>query len=102
MFVFEDIVRVDDRGIQAVLKEVDNKQLAMALKTATPELREKLLSNMSQRAAESVKEEMGYLGPVRVSDVQAAQQAIVEIVRRLEEAGDIVVAGRGGEGELIV
>jgi len=69
-----------------VLKEVDNKQLAMALKTATPELKEKIFKNMSQRAAEMVKEEIGYLGPVRVSDVERAQQEIVDVVRRLEEA----------------
>ena len=101
MFVFEDIANVDDRGIQAILKEVENKQLAFALKSSTPELQEKILSNMSARAAESVKEEMEFLGPVRVSDVQESQQAIVEVARRLEEAGEIVIAGRGGEGELI-
>ncbi len=101
MFVFEDIAKVDDRGVQAVLKEVDNKQLALALKSASEELKEKIFSNMSQRAAESVKEEIEFLGPVRVSDVQEAQQAIVAIVRRLEEAGELVIAGRGGEGELI-
>jgi len=101
MFVFDDITNVDERGIQAVLKEVDNKQLALALKSATPELRDKILANMSQRAAAAVKEEIEFLGPVRVADVQEAQQSIVEIVRRLEESGEIIIAGRGGEGELI-
>ena len=101
MFVFDDIAGIDDRGIQAILKEVENKQLALGLKSATPELQEKILSNMSTRAAESVKEEIEFLGPVRVSDVQEAQQAIVEIARRLEEAGEIVIAGHGGEGEMI-
>ena len=102
MFVFEDIIHVDDKGVQNVLKEIDNKQLALALKTASVELKEKIFHNMSQRAAEMVKEEMGYLGPVRVSDVENAQQEIVDVVRRLEEAGDVIILNRGGEGELIV
>ena len=102
MFVFEDIIHVDDKGVQNVLKEIDNKQLALALKTASPELKEKIFRNMSQRAAEMVQEEMGYLGPVRVSDVENAQQEIVDVVRRLEESGDVIILGRGGEGELIV
>lgn len=101
MFVFEDILLVNDKGIQSVLKEVDNDELALALKTASEELRAKVFSNMSERAAELVKEDMQYMGPVRVSDVEAAQQRIVDIVRRLEEAGDVVIEGRG-ESELIV
>jgi len=102
MFVFEDIMMVDDRGIQAVLKEVDNDELALALKTATEELKSKILSNMSARAGDLIQEEMEYMGPVRVSDVELAQQRIVDIVRRLEDAGEIVIAGRGGEKDLIV
>jgi flagellar motor switch protein FliG len=101
MFVFEDILLVNDKGIQAVLKEVDNDELALALKTASDELKAKVFSNMSERAAELVKEDMQYMGPVRVSDVESAQQRIVDIVRRLEEAGDVVIEGRG-ESELIV
>jgi flagellar motor switch protein FliG len=101
MFVFEDILLVNDKGIQAVLKEVDNDELALALKTASDELKGKVFSNMSERAAELVKEDMQYMGPVRVSDVESAQQRIVDIVRRLEEAGDVVIEGRG-ESELIV
>ena len=101
MFVFEDILLVNDKGIQSVLKEVDNDELALALKTASEELRAKVFSNMSERAAELVREDMQYMGPVRVSDVEAAQQRIVDIVRRLEEAGDVVIEGRG-ESELIV
>ena len=101
MFVFEDILLVNDKGIQAVLKEVDNDELALALKTASEELKAKVFSNMSERAAELVREDMQYMGPVRVSDVEAAQQRIVDIVRRLEEAGDVVIEGRG-ESELIV
>jgi len=103
MFVFEDIMLVNDKGIQAVLKEVDNDELALALKTASDELKEKVFKNMSERAAELIKEDMEYMGPVRVSDVEAAQQRIVDIVRRLEEAGDIIIAGRGaGGGDVVV
>lgn len=103
MFVFEDILLVNDKGIQAVLKEVDNDELALALKTASDELKDKVFKNMSERAAELIKEDMEYMGPVRVSDVEAAQQRIVDVVRRLEEAGEIIIAGRGGgDGDIIV
>lgn len=102
MFVFEDILLVDDRGIQAVLKEIDNDELALALKTASEELRTKVLGNMSERAAQLIMEDMEYMGPVRVSDVEAAQQRIVDQVRRLEDAGEIIITGRGGDKELIV
>ncbi|MEO1007049.1 MAG: flagellar motor switch protein FliG [Planctomycetota bacterium] len=101
MFVFEDIMLVNDKGIQAVLKEVDNDELTLALKTATDELQEKIFSNMSARAAELIKEDMEFMGPVRISDVEAAQQRIVDIVRRLEEAGDVMIQGRG-DTELVV
>jgi len=102
MFVFEDIKMVDDKGIQAVLREIDNDELALALKTASQELKDKIFANMSERAAGLIKEDMEYMGPVRVSDVEAAQQRIVDVVRRLEEAGEIIIAGRGGQEELIV
>jgi len=102
MFVFEDIKLVDDKGIQAVLREIDNDELALALKTASQELQEQIFSNMSERASQLIKEDMEYMGPVRVSDVEAAQQRIVDVVRRLEEAGEIIIAGRGGTEELIV
>ncbi|MCA9293660.1 MAG: flagellar motor switch protein FliG [Phycisphaerales bacterium] len=102
MFVFEDVMLVDDKGIQAVLREVDNDELALALKTASEDLKEKIFRNMSERAATLIREDMEYMGPVRVADVEQAQQRIVDIVRRLEEAGDIVIAGRGGQEELIV
>ncbi len=102
MFVFEDILMVNDKGIQAVLKEVDNDELTLALKTASPELQAKIFANMSERAAALIKEDMQFMGPVRVSDVEAAQQRIVDIVRRLEEAGDVVIQGRGGDSDLIV
>ncbi len=101
MFVFEDILKVNDKGIQAVLKEVDNEELCLALKTASEDLRDKILTNMSLRAAELIKEDMEYMGPVRLSDVEAAQQRIVDVVRRLEEAGEIIIAGRGDKDVIV-
>src|SRR5216684_8808347 len=102
MFVFEDILLVNDKGIQSVLKEVDNEELALALKTASEDLKQKIFKNMSERAAQLIQEDMQYMGPVRVSDVEQAQQKIVDIVRRLEDAGEIIIAGRGGEKEMVV
>ena len=102
MFVFEDILQVDDRGIQKVLKEVDNNELALSLKTASDELKGKIFNNMSERAVQLIKEEMEFMGPVRVSEVEAAQQKIVDIVRRLEDAGEIIIMGRGGEKDMVV
>ena len=102
MFVFEDINMVDGKGIQAVLKEVDNDELALAMKTASDDLKGKIFSNMSERAATLIKEEMEFMGPVRVSDVENSQQRIVDVVRRLEDAGEIIIGGRGDEGDLII
>jgi flagellar motor switch protein FliG len=102
MFVFEDILLVNDKGIQSVLKEVDNEELALALKTASEDLKQKIFKNMSERAAQLIQEDMQYMGPVRVSDVESAQQKIVDVVRRLEDAGEIIIAGRGGEKEMVV
>jgi len=101
MFVFEDVLKVNDKGIQAVLKEVDNEELCLALKTASDTLKEKIFANMSARASELIKEDMEYMGPVRLSDVEGAQQRIVDIVRRLEEAGEIIISGRG-ERDIVV
>jgi flagellar motor switch protein FliG len=102
MFVFEDILLVNDKGIQQVLKEVESDELALALKTASEELKAKVFKNMSERAATLIKEDMEYMGPVRISDVEASQQRIVDVVRRLEEAGEVIVSGRGGEEEVVV
>lgn len=102
MFVFEDIKQVDDKGIQKLLKEVDNDELSLALRTASEELKEKIFKNMSERAAQIIKEDMQFSGPVRVSDVEAAQQRVVDTVRRLEDAGEIVISGRGGDTEMLV
>ncbi|NCC97226.1 MAG: flagellar motor switch protein FliG [Synergistales bacterium] len=101
LFVFEDISGLDDRSIQRVLREVEMKDLGLALKGATEDLKNKFTKNMSQRAADMLTEDMQYMGPVRVRDVEEAQQKIVNVVRALEDAGEIVIA-RGGEEELIV
>jgi len=102
MFVFEDILLVNEKGIQSVLKEVDNDVLSLALKTASDELKQKIFKNMSERAAQLIQEDMQYMGPVRVSDVEQAQQKIVDVVRRLEDSGEIIISGRGGEKEMVV
>ncbi|MDR7435992.1 MAG: FliG C-terminal domain-containing protein [Armatimonadota bacterium] len=101
MFVFEDLLSLDDRAIQQVLRAVDSKDLALAMKGASPELRQKLFSNMSQRAAEMLKEDMEFMGPVRRKDMEEAQQRIVDAVRKLEQTGEIVIS-RGMEEEIIV
>ena len=98
MFVFDDLLKLDDKAIQVLLKEVESKQWAIALKGASQEIRDRVLGNLSQRAAELLKEEMEYLGPVKVSDVEANQQEIVDTVRRLEETGEIEVSG-GADGD---
>ncbi len=101
MFVFEDIVLLDDRSIQKVLREVDTQELAKALKGVDVEVQEKIFRNMSKRAASLLKEDMDFMGPIRLRDVEEAQQKIVNIIRKLEDAGDIVIA-RAGEEELVV
>ncbi len=102
MFVFEDIGLLDDRGIQRVLKEIDTKELGLALKGASENVSEKFFKNMSSRAAEMMKEDMQFMGPVKLKDVEAAQQRIVDVVRRLEDDGEIVISGRGGDDEVVV
>jgi len=102
MFVFEDVKLVDDKGIQTIMKELDNDDLGLALKTASEELKEKIFRNMSERASAMIKENMQFMGPVKVSDVESAQQRIVDIVRRLEDAGEIIISGRGGGAEELV
>jgi flagellar motor switch protein FliG len=101
MFVFEDIVLLDDRAIQKVLREVDTNELAKALKAVDSEVQDKIYRNMSKRAATLLKEDMEYMGPVRLKDVEESQQKIVSIIRKLEEQGEVVVA-RGGEDEMVV
>ncbi|MBE2904092.1 flagellar motor switch protein FliG [Anoxybacillus sp. FSL W8-0382] len=101
MFVFEDIVTLDNRAIQRVIREVDNADLLLALKVSSDEVKEVIFRNMSSRMAETFKEEMEFMGPVRLRDVEEAQSRIVAVIRRLEEAGEIVVA-RGGGDDIIV
>lgn len=97
MFVFDDLLKLDDKAIQALLKEVDNSQWSVALKGASEEIRQKVLGNLSQRAAELLREEMEFLGPVRLSDVETIQQQVVDAVRRLEDSGEIEL--NAGESE---
>ena len=102
MFVFEDMVVLDDRSIQRVLKDVETKDLAIALKAASDEVKEKVFKNVSERVGSMIKEEIEFMGPMRLSDVELSQQRIVEVIRRLQDEGQIVIAGRGGKEELVV
>ncbi|MDR7072138.1 flagellar motor switch protein FliG [Fictibacillus barbaricus] len=101
MFVFEDIVTLDNRAIQRVIREVQNEDLLLALRASSEEVKEVMFTNMSQRMAENFKEEMEFMGPVRLRDVEEAQSRIVGTIRRLEEAGELVIA-RGGGDDVIV
>jgi flagellar motor switch protein FliG len=101
MFVFEDLQRLDARSMQRVLRDIDGKELALALKVASDGLKQHILKNMSERAAGALTEEMEYLGPVKVKDVEAAHGRIIQAVRALEESGEITVAGRGDADDLV-
>ena len=101
MFTFEDLTKVDDRGIQEILKEITSQELAMALKAASDEIKDKVFRNMSERAAEMLREDIEALGPSRLSDVEKAQQAITRAALKLEGEGKIVVGGRGKEEVLV-
>jgi flagellar motor switch protein FliG len=97
MFVFDDLVKVDDRGLQELMKEISKDDLPLALRGANPEVKDKFFKNMSSRAADMLKEDMEAKGPVRVSDIEKAQQNILKVCRKLEEEGRIVIAGAGEE-----
>jgi flagellar motor switch protein FliG len=97
MFTFDDVENIDDKGIQALLKEVQSESLIIALKGATPELREKIFKNMSTRAAETLREDLESRGPVRVSEVEAEQKELLKVVRRLADEGQIVLGGTGDD-----
>lgn len=101
MFVFEDIVKIDDKGIQTLLKEVPNDKLLLALKTANDEIKSKILKNISARAAEMLRDDLANMGPSRLSDVEGAQQEIVNVARRLEAEGKIMIARGGSEDSLV-
>jgi len=101
MFVFEDILALDDRSVQRILREVDNNELGIALKGSGEEVQNLIFNNLSKRLATMIKEEMEFMGPLRLKDVEEAQQKIVGIIRKLEDAGEIVIS-RGGGDEIIV
>jgi flagellar motor switch protein FliG len=101
MLVFEDLEQIDDRGIQMILKEVTTEDLSIALKSASDNIKDKIFNNMSQRAVKILKEDMEAQGPVKLSDVEAAQQNIVRVAKKLDDEGKIIIAGRGGE-EMVV
>ncbi|MBM2815141.1 MAG: fliG [Ignavibacteria bacterium] len=97
MFLFDDIVLIDDKGVQRILRDVDKRDLALALKVADDKIRQKIFKNMSERAAQVVKEELDFMGPVKLKEVEAAQIRIVDVIKKLEESEEIVVGGRGKE-----
>ena len=101
MFVFEDILLLDDRAIQRVLRDVENNDLTMAMKSTKDEVKDSIFNNMSKRLAVMIKEDMDFMGPVRMKDVEEAQQKIVNVIRKLEDAGEIVIS-RGGGDEIVV
>jgi flagellar motor switch protein FliG len=101
MFIFEDIINLDRRAIQRVIHEVENQDLLLSLKAASPEVKKVIMANMSKRMAESFEEEMEFLGPVRVKDVEEAQGRIVSVIRHLEETGEIIIS-RGGTDDVLI
>ena len=101
MFVFEDIVTLDGRSIQRVIRDCDNEDLLLSLKVSSDEVKEVVFRNMSNRMVETLKEEMEFMGPVRLRDVEEAQSRIVAVIRRLEDSGEIIIA-RGGGDDIIV
>jgi flagellar motor switch protein FliG len=101
MFVFEDIVLLSDGHIQEILKEIDGRELTLALKGATGEIRDRIFANMSKRAAAGILEDMDYMGPVRLTDVEDAQKRIVEVIRSLEESGSITIGKASRDAEMV-
>ena len=97
MFVFEDLTLIDDKGLQKVLRSVETKELAIALKAASEEVKQKIFRNMSERAAQMLREEVGEMGPVRIKEVEDAQQTVTRIIQEMEEKGELIISGRGGE-----
>lgn len=101
MFIFEDIITLDDASIQRVIREIDSKDLAKAMKVTGEEVKERIFRNISKRATEMLREDLEYMGPIRLREVEEAQQRIVSVIRRLDEAGEIIIS-RGGEDAIIV
>jgi flagellar motor switch protein FliG len=102
MFLFEDIINIQDKDIQKILREVDRKDLALALKTVDDKLKDKIFSNMSERASELLKEELQYMGMVKLKEVEAAQAKVIDVVKTLEENGEIALSMRGNAEEVYV
>jgi len=102
MFVFENIVQIDDRAIQKVLRRIDNKTLATALKGTPPEVSAKVMRNLSQKAAELLKEDIDVLGPVRIRDVEQSQRDIVNIIRQLEDQGELAISRGGADDDFVL
>ena len=101
MFKFEDLLQVDDGAIVAILKEISTDELKLALKAASDDLKEKFFSNMSERAGMMLKEDLQIMGPVKLKDVEQAQQAVIRVAKRLESEGKIVLGGKGGDEVLV-
>ena len=101
LFTFEDIFKLDDRAIQSIMREVSNDTLTLAMKTSTEEVKDRIFRNISSRASEMIKEDLEVMGPVRLSDVEKAQSEIIKIVRKMEEEGKVVIAGRGADDVLV-
>jgi flagellar motor switch protein FliG len=101
LFTFEDIMKLTDADLRTVLKEIDSSTLVLAMKAATEELKEKIFSNISQRAAEMLRDEMEFMGPVRLKNVEEAQTRVIDVILRLDESGQVTIA-RAGEGEEII
>jgi flagellar motor switch protein FliG len=101
MFVFDDIIQIDDKGIQVMLREVQSETLIIALKGTTAEMREKIFKNMSSRAAEMMREDLESKGPVKLSEVEAQQKQMLQVVRRLADEGQIMIGGKGGDDEYV-
>ena len=102
MFVFDDLINVDVRSLQTMLREISSETLILALKGANEQVANKFFVNMSTRAAEVIREEIAFMGPKRLREVEEAQQKIVDVVRRLEAENEIIASGRGGEDDVIV
>ena len=101
LFTFEDVFQLDDRSIQSIMREISNDTLTLAMKTSSDDVKDKIFRNISSRAAEMIKEDLEVMGPVRLSDVEKAQSEIIKVVRKMEEEGKVVLAGRGGEDVLV-
>ena len=101
MFIFEDIITLDDASIQRVLRDLDSDDIALALKGASDEVKGRIFKNMSKRAGEILRENMEYMGPVRLREVEEAQQRVVGVIRKLDESGEIIIS-RGGDDAIVI